>query len=232
MGRPWGHCPIIPQNCSRGRGAAGLTPRLAQVSPQVRHAPAALAPPLALPPSHHHLPSLCDSWCFPAPAARRCPFRQCPAVPVPRCPQTVPVPRCPQAVPSCSVQMLVAGQATVLSVRRALRAQQRRQEARLPCEHTAPSFMAKNSPPGCGPAWKSPLQPRPAHVYSARGGGGRAALPPPAGPAHHLPARAAALGRGSPGPPRPKHTGWGGGGWQTPKKRWVCLREKQPPVMS
>lgn len=72
--------------------------------------------------------------------------------------------------------MLVPGQAAGLSVRRALCVQQQRQEARLPCEHTAPSFMAKNSPPGCGPAWKSPLQPRPAHVYSVRGGD---ALPSP-----------------------------------------------------
>lgn len=64
------------------------------------------------------------------------------------------------------------------------------------------------------------------------GGDGRAALPLPAGPVHHLPARAAALGRGSLGTPPAKTHRLRRGEWQTPKKRWVCLQEEQPPVMS
>ena len=215
-----------------GRGAARLAPGLAQAAPQA-HSPGRAGSDMPQQPWHHRWHSHWVTVTSPCSATARVSQTRQPArVPagsaqlcgVPRCPpgsagaqvslQAVPscagCPGVPQAVPSCSAQMLVPGQATGLSVRRALRAQQRRQEARLPCEHTAPSFMAKNSPPGRGPAWKSPLQPRPAHVYSVRGGT-RTALPLPAGPARHLPARAAALGRGSLGPPRPKHTGWGGG---------------------
>lgn len=155
---------------------------------------------------------------------------RCPGVP-PGSAQLFQVPRCPTgSAQLCSVQMLVPSQAAGLSVKRALLAQQRRQEASLPCEHTALSFMAKNSPPGCGPGWKSPLHPWPAHVYSIRGEHTALSLPP--SPAHHLPARVAALGRDSSGPLWPKHTGWGGGGRQNPKKHWVCLQEEQPVVMS
>lgn len=162
----------------------------------------------------------------------------CPGVPwaMPSCAGCPGVPRqCPAApmlLGCCSAaQMLVPSQAAGFSVRRALHRQQRQQEARLPCEQTAPSFIAKNSPPGCGPAWKSPLQPLPVHVYSARGGGTHC-LPPAHHPCAQPPRQSGRSWTWFPGSPPAKTHRLGWGGWQTPKKHWVCLREEQPPVMS
>jgi len=107
-----------------------------------------------------------------------------------------------------------------------LSAQQQWQEARLPGEHTAPSFMAKIAPRGVVQPGKAPSRLASPCLFSR----GRAALPLPVAPCS-LRARAAVLGCGSPGPPWPKHTGWGTG-WQSSKKHRVCLQEEQPPVMS
>lgn len=128
-------------------------------------------------------------WCHPrlCPVGTRCPdvplavpsCAKCPGVP-PGSAQLFQVPRCPTgSAQLCSVQMLVPGQAPGLSVRRALHAQQRRQEASLPCEHTALPFMAKIAPRGVVHAGKAPSiagQP----MFIQRGGD---TLPSPCPPA-------------------------------------------------
>lgn len=129
----------------------------------------------------------------------------------PWCPGVPAVPRCPRGA-----QLLSADVGPRPGSRIECRARSRRSGRRPGCPASTQPLHSwqKIAPRGVvqpGKAPSSPGQP----MFIQRGG--RAALPLPAGPACRLRARAAVLGRGSPGPPlakthRPGRRGVGRGG--------------------